>query len=240
MRNYLVNPALPAREWPDTPSQLQGYDELKTMFPKGVDLEAIDTSVLAWFESSTVKIKNKPVPVVYLNSEKWAQYKNNWKYVDNDFNMKYPYVVIRRADLQPGQEPVRSIIPNGMFETCRIPYRAPNGLTTYKVFKVPQPVRVDLEYDLRALSVYTTDSNSINEALIRHFASLQTYIRVNGYYMPMKIDSVADETDIDTIEESKVIHTSFSIKVFGYLIDQDKFEEIVVPTKLKVNIEETI
>jgi hypothetical protein len=80
----------------------------------------------------------------------------------------------------------------------------------------------------------------MNETLIRHFASLQTYIKANGYYMPMKIDSVANETDLDTIDDAKVIHTSYNIKVYGYLLDQEEFEEIVAPTHVKVNIEEEI
>jgi hypothetical protein len=240
MKNYIVDPALPETEWPIIKAQQQGFDELKTMFPKGVNLEDIDNTVFEWFKARPIKIDNTAVPVIYLNNEKWAQYKNNWKYVDSNFNMKYPYIAIRRAEVQPGQEPMRSIIPNRKHETCRIPYRGQDGNTTYKIFKVPQPVRVDLDYEVRALSTYMTDDNMMNEALIKHFASLQTYIQANGYYMPMKIDSVANETDIDTIEDMKVIHTAYSIKVFGYLLDQEEFEEIVAPSRLTVNIEEEI
>ena len=240
MNNYIVDPVLPTTDWPILDSQLQGFDELKTMYPKGVDLEDIDTTVFEWFKSKPIMIENTTVPIVYLNNEKWAQYKRNWKYVDSNFNMKYPYIAIRRSEVQPGQDTMRSIIPNGRYETCRIPYRAQNGKTTYKIFKVPQPVRVDLDYEVRVLSTYMTDDNIMNESLMKHFASLQTYIQTNGYYMPMKIDSVANETDIDTIEDMKVIHTAYSIKVYGYLLDQKDFEEIVAPTNVTVNIEEEI
>ena len=108
----------------------------------------------------------------------------------------------------------------------------------WKYYKVPQPVKVDLEYEVRALTHYIEDINKINETLLRHFASLQSYLSIDKHYMPMKIDNISDESDFDNLEDERVIHTLYSIIVQGYIIDENEFEEKLGTKNVVVRITE--
>jgi hypothetical protein len=173
-----------------------------------------------------------------LPPEKWAEFKKQWQYMDGDRNVTYPYITIRRSQSpQLAQNPQKGRIPGKLFSTYYLPYYTPQGYTT-KIYRVPQPIKVDLEYEVRCLTHYMTDINHINEVLLRHFASLQAYLDIDRHYMPMTIESVSDETDADNVEEERVLHTLYSITVNGYIIDEKEFEEKIGVATVLVDIEE--
>ena len=158
--------------------------------------------------------------------------------MDGDRNIKYPYITIRRSSSPSlAQNPIKGRIPGRKFTSYKIPFYTNNG-PTYKYYRVPQPIKIDLEYEIRVLTHYISDINIINETLLKHFASLNAYLDIDKHYMPMNIESVSDETDSDNLEDERVIHTLYSIQVRGYIIDEKEFEEIIGVSSVLVNIEE--
>ena len=226
---------LESPEWFKEPNQLVDQN---TFYPRAITFEDIDEAVLNWFKERDILIEGKEVPVFYLTPEKWAEFKHSWTYTDGNHNIKFPYITIRRS-LAPrlAQEPVRGRIPGKTFITYKLPYYD-NGTVVYKYYKVPQPIKVDLEYEVRALTHYINDINIINEILLRHFASLQSYLDIDKHYMPMKIDNVSDESDFDNLEEERVIHTLYSIIVQGYIINENEFEEKLGIKSMTVTVSE--
>jgi len=220
-------------EWPFEKNQLENQ---QTVYPRSISLEDIDNATLDWFQTADIVIDNKPVPVFYLTPEKWAEFKHSWKYSDGNHNIKFPYITIRRS-LAP-RLAERGRIRGKKFTTYRLPVYD-NGKVTHKIYNVPQPIRVELEYEVRCLTHYVSDINIINEAFLRHFASLNTYLDLQGHYMAMKIDSVADESDFDDIEDERIVHTMYSIVVQGYIIDENEFEEKLGVSNVKVTITES-
>ncbi len=229
-------PAPPEKtDWPIEVNQLENQ---QTVYPRSISLEDIDNATLEWFKSRDIVIGGKDVPVFYLTPEKWAEFKHSWNYTDGNHNIKFPYITIRRSSLaaKPAE---RGRVKGGMFTTYRIPYND-NGSITHKIYKVPQPIKVELEYEVRCLTHYISDINIIAEAFLRHFASLNTYLDLQGHYMAMKIDSVADESDFDDIEDERLVHTMYSIAVQGYIIDEKEFEEKLGVADIKVTVTESI
>jgi hypothetical protein len=135
------------------------------------------------------------------------------------------------------QSPIKGRIPGKTFTTYKIPYYTPAG-PTYKIYKVPQPIKVDMEYEVRALTHYIGDINLINETLLKHFASLQAYLDIDKHYMPMVIDNISDESDFDSLDDERIIHTLYSIMVKGYIIDEEEFEEKIGVADIIVDIRE--
>lgn len=210
----------------------------KTYFPRSISFEDIDIAVYDWFTNANLDINGTEVPVHFLTPEKWAEFKKNWIHTTDDRNTSYPYITIRRAQ-NPRliQSPVMGRIPGQTFTTYKVPHYTNSG-PTYKYYKVPQPIKVELDYEVRALTHYISDINIINERLLRHFASLQAYLDIDKHYMPMSIESINDESDFDNLEDERVIHTLYSITVYGYIIDEEEFEEKLGVASLLVNIEE--
>jgi len=223
-------------EWPFEKNQLE---EQQTFFPRSITFEDIDKGMMKWFSDGKISIEGKDVPVFYLTPEKWAEFKHTWSYSDGNHNIKFPYITIRRS-LAPKLGERGRVFPGKTFTTYRLPYYD-NGTVTHKLYKVPQPIRVDLEYEIRCLTHYVSDINIINEALLRHFASLQSYLEIpDKHYMPMKIEGISDESDFEDLEDERVIHTLYSIVVQGYIINEDEFEEKLGIGSLKTTITEEL
>lgn len=212
----------------------------KTYFPRSINLKDIDEAVQKWFKSRDIIINDVVVPVFYIRTEKWAEFRETWKYIDdNKTTVELPYITMRRANsprLQ--QSPIKGRIPGKSFTTYKTPYYDKNGGPTYKYYKIPQPIKVDLDYEVHVLTHYTIDINIINEIILKHFASLQAYLDIDKHFMPMTIESVNDETDFDNMEEERILHTSYSITVNGYIIDEKEFEEKIGVSSLLINIDE--
>jgi len=220
-------------EWLDK-SPLTGQT---TLFPRSISLENIDEAVFEWFNDRDILIDNDLVPAYFLSPEKWAEFKKQWKTMDANHVVSYPYITVRRTAISLAQQPIKGRIPGKKFTVYKLPVYTPAG-SAVKHYKVPQPIKVDLEYEIRVLTHYISDINLINEILLRHFASLQAYLDIDKHYMPMLIDSISDETETDTIEDERIMHTLYSIKVQGYLIDESEFETKLGVSDIIVNIDE--
>lgn len=233
MSKYIKPTQLPKTDW-------KQYNQLKnqnTFFPRSISLEDIDRAVFDWFNSRDIIINKEKVPAIFLTPEKWAEVKRSWSRMNTDHNIKFPYITVKRSQAPKlAENPFKSRIPGKMFNTYRIPVYTDSG-PTYKFYKVPQPIKVDIEYEIRALALYISDINLINETLLKHFASLQSYLNIDNHFMPMVIESISDES-VDAVEEERLLHTVYSIKVRGYIIDEDEFEEKLGVTSVTIKIEE--
>lgn len=210
-----------------------------TMYPRSISLEDIDRSVYEWFKGRDILIDSNPLPVFFLTREKWGEFKQSWQYMDSGRTVNYPYITVRRSNLGLGNNPIKGRIPSKRFTTYKIPFYTPAG-PTVKYYKVPQPTKVDLSYEVRVLTHYISEINLINETLLKHFASLQAYLDIDKHYMPMLIDSISDETDSDNLEDERVSHTLYSIQVRGYIIDETEFEEKLGVHNILVRIDEDV
>jgi hypothetical protein len=224
---------LPKTVWRDF-NQLENQ---RTFYPRSISFEDIDRAVFDWFNSRQISINGEIVPAIFLIPEKWAEIKKSWNRMNADHNVKFPYITVKRSNAPKlAENPFKSRIPGKLFTTYKVPIYTDSG-PTYKFYKVPQPIKVDMEYEIRALTLFHEDINLINETLLRHFASLQAYLSIDNHFMPMTIESVSDES-VDSTEDERVLHTLYSIMVKGYIIDENEFEEKIGVANLTIKIEE--
>ncbi len=82
-------------------------------------------------------------------------------------------------------------------------------------------------YEVRLFCNRMRDLNVMNRKMLTSFSALEKYIRVNGHPIPLILDSIGDESVINNLDERKYYVQLFTIKMMGYLLDEDDF--VVTP-----------
>ena len=95
------------------------------------------------------------------------------------------------------------------------------------LYKIPQPTSVDINYEVRLFCNRMRDLNKFNVKIQQAFNAIEYYIRVNGHPMPLFLESIGDESNVDDFENRRFYVQPFEINLRGYVLDEDKFE--VVP-----------
>jgi hypothetical protein len=97
----------------------------------------------------------------------------------------------------------------------------------YDIYKIPQPISVDITYEVRLFCNRMRDLNKMNRKILTSFSAGEKYIRVNGHPIPLMLDSIGDESVITNLDERKYYVQLYTIKMMGYLLDEDDF--VVTP-----------
>src|SRR3990172_7016973 len=78
--------------------------ENNNYLPKKLLLEDIDQGVVDYINSLNISVINAEdvlakVPVIYLNQERWAEFKMNWKFLKDESGeeINMPFMVIKRT-----------------------------------------------------------------------------------------------------------------------------------------------
>jgi hypothetical protein len=79
--------------------------------------------------------------------------------------------------------------------------------------------------------------NKFNVLILKKFNSRQHYLNVNGHPMPLLLESVSDESNIDDFNSRRFYCKNFEMMLSGYLLDEDDFEMIPTVNRLKVTEE---
>jgi len=183
----------------------------------------------------------RSVPVIYLSQELWAERKMNWKYMRNEQGEEVtrPYIVIARTGVKQGTSPLKRTIPvKKKYTFVKIPTF--DGQTKgYQIYKIPQPVWIDLNYDLMFVTHYVQDVNLFYEKILRDvYSNGQAYLKVNGYDIPTISEDPSEDNELDEIKSEKIYQINFPIKVHGKLIDPEQFEKVNTVNKISIKITE--
>ena len=91
------------------------------------------------------------------------------------------------------------------------------------VYTIPQPVPVDITYDVKIISNRMRELNIFNRKVMQKFTSRQAYTFVKGHYIPIILSSLSDESVIDT-EDRRYYQQNYQLQLQGFLIDEEEFE----------------
>jgi len=198
-----------------------------TYLPKGVLHEDMDKSFVEFIESGIdLTLAGEKVPVIFLTIQRWAEFAKTWQYSDEYKNIKIPFItVVRKPDAQVGtnQAGYFNIPGKPTFTYMKVPTWDGNR-KGMDIYKIPQPVPIDLIYEVRLFCNRMRDLNKMNMKFIQTFSPQQHYIKVNGHPMPLMMDSIGDESVINNLDERKYYVQMFNIKMMGYLLDEEDFE----------------
>jgi hypothetical protein len=217
-------------------------DEKTKYLPRTILLEDIDQSVFDYINIDKMKIAldGKVVPTFYLDNDRWGEFSKTWKFMDNDKNVPTPYITIRRIDKQAGTRlgsKYRIPAPRS-FRYVNVPI-LDEGQVIYLQFKMPEPVNVDMTYEVALFTKYRVDVNQYDELILKNFASRQDYIWIKGNPMPLLFEGFAESNTIENIDGDRFFVSKYALKTLGFIQDEKEFEIVktIRKTRLGFSIE---
>ena len=240
--NININPIKPGSEYlkygMERIQQLMNDTDVKTKYlPRTILLEDLDASVFDYVNQDGMKavIDNVAVPNFYLDNDRWGEFSKTWKFMDNDKNVPTPYITVRRIDKKPGTRLGSKFrIPQPRkFMYMNVPI-LDGGEVIYLQFKMPEPVNVDLTYEVTLFTKYRVDVNQYDEQVLKNFSSRQEYLFIKGSPMPLVFEGFAEANPIENIDGDRFFVSKYALKLLGYIQDEKEFEIVKTIRKPKI------
>lgn len=211
-----------------------------TFLPKTIEYKDIDSTFKKWVEDDLKIVGDDGVmyPTMSLYSnQRFSEYMQSWKYTDSNNNLILNFKTVSREN-----NPQYGKIHNGyynipgdiFFLMKRKKVLDDNGTESFLELKMKQPTTIDLVYRLTIFTTKYQDINNFNTIINKKFNARQVYISPNGYYMPMTLENVNDESKYE-IDDRQFYSQTYIIKVNGFIITEDDFRIDEIPMKFGVN-----
>lgn len=199
--------------------------------PDGVLHADLDLGMLNYVKENFKVVNNGEfIPVIekILTIQKWGEISTNWSLNDKDNNIKLPFIsVVRKPDPQPGTNPALfSTIPDRKTFFYGSSGTWDGRQKGKEIYKIPQPVAIDITYDINIVCNEIVDINTFNKIVLQKFTSKQSYTRIKGHYIPIILESISDQSPIDNLEGRRFYHQVYTFKLLGFLMDPKEFEVI--------------
>lgn len=207
--------------------------------PRTILLEDLDMIVFDYVNTNNMKlvIDGKIVPTFYLDNDRWGEFSKTWKFMDNDKNVLTPYITVRRIDKQIGTRLGNKYrIPQPRkFLYKNVPI-LDNGEIIYLQFQIPEPVNVDLTFEVTLFSKYRVDINKYDEQILRNFTSRQDYVWVKGTPFPLHFEGFAESNTIENIDGDKFFVSKYALKILGSIQNENEFKIVKTMRNVNVNV----
>lgn len=202
-------------------------DRKTNYLPRTIRMEDIDDAMFEYVNSGEldIVIDNRDVPTFYLDNERWGEFSKTWRFMDSDKNVATPYITVRRTDKETGTRlgSKYRIAQGKTFRYLDVPILDDGQIINLR-FKIPEPVNVDLTYDVNLFTKYRVDVNQYDEQIFRNFASRQGYIFIKGSPMPVHLESIDEANSITNIDGDLYYVGKYQLKALAYLQDEKEFE----------------
>lgn len=214
--------------------------EESAFLPKTVEYKDIDDAMKQLSESIEMVSEDGSVfPTFKLfSNQRFSEYSQSWNHVDKNNNLLLDFKTISR-DNNPSNGSMLGRhynIPGDRYFTVKKGVVLDkNGTESLKVLSMKQPMCVDLNY---RLSIFTTKYQKLNEFNTKMnslFKARQLYIKPNGYYMPITLDNVTDESEYN-INDRQFYSQTYSLKLMAYILTENDFKVSEMPLKSKINL----
>jgi hypothetical protein len=220
--------------------------ENNDFLPKKLFIEDIDGGVLDYVKSLNITLANSDdnpikVPVIFLSQERWAEFKMNWQSLTDESGeeINLPFMTISRISVKPGEHPLKRTIPVKKRFTFVKVANFDGILKGFDIYRIPQPPRIDIQYELRFFSRYMQDVNvSYEKVIAEGFSDGQGYMKINGYDIPLMLGTPSEENTMDDISADRKFQIVFPLEAYAKIVDPSKFEKVKTVTKVKISINE--
>jgi len=199
-----------------------------TYLPKSLLHADLDGGFLDFVKNELkLVVDGKLVPTVdiLITTQNWAQFTQTWEFQNIDNNAEPPFItVVRTPEVKYGTNPATLYtIPNRrQYFYAQVPTWDGNRVGM-DVYKIPQPVPIDITYQVKIVCNRMRELNAFNKLVIEKFSSLQAYQEIKGHYIPIKMNTISDESVMD-VEKRKYYIQSYEFLMMGFLIDENEFE----------------
>jgi len=216
-------------------------NENTVYLPRAITLADLDIAFRSFVRETHLQVVSpktkKQIPVFFLTKEKWAEFSQTWEYTDEDGNIIMPFITILRSEApkQGTNENIKyRIFQNKKYDYLKVPTND-NGVYCIDTYKIPQPTPVDLKYEVRIFTHFTDDLNVLNQVIQKTFAAGLSYTSVGGYFMPVKLGDIGDESTMNDYEGQRFYCQVFTMTVQGFLQDPNDFEVVKGVRRIIVN-----
>jgi hypothetical protein len=199
-----------------------------TYLPKSLLHADLDGGFLDFVKNELrLVVDGKVVPNVdiLITTQNWSQFTQTWDFQNIDKNTEPPFIaVIRTPEVKYGTNPATLYtIPNRrQFFYAQVP-TWDGQRTGMDIYKIPQPVPIDITYQVKIICNRMRELNAFNKVVIEKFSSIQAYQVIKGHYIPIKMNNITDESVMD-MEKRKYYIQSYEFVMLGFLIDENEFE----------------
>ena len=207
---------------------LDKINEHGTFLPKSILHADLDGGFLNFVKNDLrVVTEGKVIPTtdILITTQNWAQFTQTWNFQDLDKNVSPPFItVVRNPEIKYGSLPsLLWTIPNRkQFYYASVPSFDGDRINL-DVYKIPQPVPVDIKYSVKIICNRMRELNALNKTILQKFSSKQAYTQIKGHYIPIIMENVSDESVMD-VEKRKYYIQSYDFTMMGFLMDEDEFE----------------
>lgn len=210
----------------DRVSQIIEESDRKTTFhPEGIHLDDIDIAFFNDLKESLPPFRGRELNVVWPSVQKWGDFLNTFKMQDDDGNITRPYCVVQRTASNKGTKNNEKYnIPNNrLFTYTKVPVSDPDGkLIGADIYQIPQPITIDLTYDIAFTSNNQIEMNRFVEHIYTKYASFQNYINVKGHFMPVTMLNDIFEKSTQVDDEGNYMQ-KYEFLCKGYVKNPDDF-----------------
>ena len=209
--------------------QLLSYiTEDGTYLPKQLLHPELDRGFLDFVKDDLkTVVSGKVIPMVDLiiTTQNWAQFTETWDVQDLNGNPTLPFItVVRQPEVKYGSNPATLWnIPNRKeFYYAAVPTWNGN-VKGMDIYKIPQPVPVDITYNVKIVCNRMRELNEFNKNVIQTFASRQAYTKIEGHFIPIIMNNISDESVVE-IQRRRFYIQNYEFTMLGFLLDPDEFE----------------
>lgn len=199
-----------------------------TYLPKSVLHADLDRGMLDFVkEQLQTTVDGKIVPNIdrIITNQNWSQFVNSWNFQDLDKNISLPFITtVRMPEVKYGTNPsTKYNIPDRKeFIYATVP-TWDGQRKGVDVYKIPQPVPVDITYNVKFFANRMREVNEFNKLVMQKFTSRQAYTQIKGNYIPIILEDVSDESAKD-LEKRKYYISNYKFLMQGILIDEEEFQ----------------
>lgn len=210
-------------------SLLDRITKSDSFLPDSLYHDDLDMGMLEFVkENFVITTDGEQIPIIpkILTLQRWGEFTSNWQFSDEDGNVKLPFIaVVRKPEVQPGSNPVvQRTIPDRMsFYYASKPTWDGTRMGA-DIYKIPQPVAVDISFDVTIVCTKFRDLNKFNKIVLQKFSSRQAYTSIKGHYIPIILESVTDNSPMDMLDGRRFYLQTYKFILLGYIVDSEEFE----------------
>jgi hypothetical protein len=218
----------PKTLYPRREELLEKINKDGTYLPKSILHADLDGGFLDFVKNDLKTIVDgKVIPMVdiIITTQNWSQFVETWNIQNIDKNVEPPFItVVRIPEVKFGTNPALLYnIPNRrQYFYAQVP-TWDGQRHGADVYKIPQPVPVDISYQVKIVCNRMRELNQFNKNILEMFASRQAYTVIKGHYIPIVMGNISDESVMD-ITKRKYYVQSYEFTMLGFLIDENEFE----------------
>lgn len=208
-----------------------------TYLPKSVLHADLDRGMLDFVKDDLKVVSSgKVIPMldIIITSQNWSQYTETAQFQNVDKNPEPPFItVVRQPEVKFGTNPsLQYTIPNRrQFYYASVPTWNGNE-QGMDIYTIPQPVPVDINYSVKIICNRMRELNQFNKIIMQKFSSRQAYTFIKGQYIPIVLNNISDESQMN-LDSRKYFIQTYDFTMLGYLIDEEEFE--VKPAIMRVS-----